>query len=115
MSNPYETFDARLKRIDRKRARLANGYSAKVTNEGLIVFRPKRRRASFSVRGLLLLVVGFFVFKGMILAHLGGTVYDLRVDALKQGTVVEKAGAVIMAKDDVTAAVAEVLRPFVAR
>ncbi|MEL7013752.1 MAG: hypothetical protein AAFO72_10790 [Pseudomonadota bacterium] len=86
-----------------------------MTNEGLIVFRPKRRRASFSVRGLLLLVVGFFLFKGMILAHLGGTVYDLRVEALKQGTVVEQAGAIIMAKDDVTMAVAQALRPFVAR
>lgn len=115
MSNTYQGFDERLKRIDRKRAKLSNGYSAKVTSEGLIVFRPKRRRASFSVRGLLFLVVGFFLFKAMILAHLGSTVYDLRVDALKEGTLVEQAGAVIMAKDDVTIAIAQVLRPFVTR
>jgi len=115
MSNPYQTFDERLKRIDSKRTRLSNGYTAKVSSEGLIVFRPKRRRASFSVRGLILLIVGFFLFKGMILAHLGGTVYDLRVEALKQGTVVEQAGAVIMAKDDITMAIASALRPFVAR
>ncbi|MEM6375673.1 MAG: hypothetical protein AAF686_05490 [Pseudomonadota bacterium] len=115
MSNPYQTFDERLKRIDRKRARLSNGYSAKVTNEGLIVFRPKRRRATFSVRGLILLIVGFFLFKGLILAHLGGTVYDLRVDALQQGSFVEQTGAIIMAKDQITVAIAEVLRPFVAR
>ena len=115
MGNPYQTFDERLKRIDRKRARLSNGYSAKVTSEGLIVFRPKRRRASFSVRGLLLLIIGFFLFKGMILAHLGGTVYDQRVESLKQGSVIEQAGAFIMAKDDVTVAVATAMRPFVAR
>lgn len=113
MTNTYQGFDARLKKIDRNRARLANGYSAKVTKDGLIVFRPKRRSQGFSVRGLAFLVLGFFLFKGMILAHLGGTVYEQRVAALKEGTVVEQAGAFVMKTDNVSATIAQYLRPFV--
>lgn len=113
MTNTYQGFDARLKKIDRSRARMAHGYAAKVTSDGLIVFRPKRRAQGFSVRGLAFLVLGFFLFKGMILAHLGGTVYDQRVDALQSGTVVEQAGAFVMQQDRVSATVAQYLRPFV--
>lgn len=112
MTNTYEGFDARLKRIDRSRTRLANGYSAKVTKDGLIVFRPKRRARGFSLRGLVFLVAGFFVFKAMILAHLGQTVYDQRVTALQTGTVVEQAGAYVMQNDPVSATIAQYLRPF---
>lgn len=102
-----------MKRIDRNRARLAEGFSATVSQDGLIVFRPKRRRSTFSVRGLVLLVVGIFLFKGLILAHLGPTVYDQRVDALKNGTFVEQAGATIMAQDQISTVIADTLRPFV--
>ena len=112
-TNTYQGFDARLKKIDRNRARLANGYSAKVTREGLIVFRPKRRAQGFSVRGLAFLVLGAFLFKAMILAHLGATTYDLRVEALKSGTVVEQAGAFVMQREQVSNVIAQYLRPFV--
>ncbi len=112
MSNSYAGFDARLKKIDRNRARLANGYSAKVTRDGLIVFRPKRRTQSFSVRGLAMLVLGFFLFKAMILAHLGDTTYEQRVTALQTGTVVEQAGAFVMQKDRVSVIMSQYLRPF---
>jgi len=112
MTNSYQGFDARLKKIDRNRARLANGYSAKVTREGLIVFRPKRRAQGFSVRGLAFLVLGFFLFKAMILAHLGITVYEQRVAALQTGTMVEQAGAFVMQNEQVSATIAQYLRPI---
>ncbi|MCR9112353.1 MAG: hypothetical protein NXH84_03715 [Rhodobacteraceae bacterium] len=112
MTNTFEGFDNRLKKIDRNRTRLVNGYSAKVSKDGLIVFRPKRRTNSFSVRGLLMLVLGFFLFKGMIMAHLGGTIYDQRVEALKAGTVIEQGGAYLMQRDPITEAIAIKLRPF---
>ncbi|WP_317057243.1 hypothetical protein [Roseovarius rhodophyticola] len=105
----FTSFDERLRKIDRKKARMAGGYSARVTREGLIVFRPKRRRTGFSVRGLAFLVVGFFLFKGMIMAHLGTTVYDQRVDALNQGTIMEQAGAFAMQSDPITLEIAKQL------
>lgn len=108
----FESFDARCKNLDRKKARMAAGYSAKVTNEGLIVFRPKRRGTGFSVRGFAMLVVGFFVFKAIILAHLGSTVYDQRVASLNEGTVIEQAGAFVMQSDPVTLEIATHLHPL---
>ena len=112
MTNSFAEFDSRLKRIDRNRSRLASGYSAKVTSNGLIVFRPKRRDASFSVRGLLYLVAGFLIFKSVILAHLGEVTYAERVGALQSGTVVEQAGAYVMQEEIVTSTIANYLRPY---
>lgn len=113
MRNPSQVFDARLRRIDRIRARLVHGYECRVGEDGLIVFRPKRRRRAFSVRGLFLIVVGFFCFKGLILAHLGPSVYQDRVAALEGGTYAEQAGALVMQVDPVSSAIAGKLRPFV--
>ena len=112
MSDSFQGFDARLKRIDRKHAKLANGYTARVSRDGLIIFRPKRRKPSISLRGIALLIVGFLCFKGIVMAHLGGTVYEDRLAALKEGTIVEQAGAFVMQGDPVTVYVAEKLRPF---
>lgn len=112
MSNTFQAFDERLKKIEKNHTQLANGYSARVSRDGLIIFRPKRRSGGVSLRGLLLLVVGFFFFKGMIMAHLGTTVYDQRVEALRQGSVVEQAGAFVMQADPVTSAIAIKMHPY---
>lgn len=112
MSDVYQGFDTRLRNISRKRARLADGYVSKVTKDGLIVFRPKHRKTTFPVRGLVLLMVGFFLFKAMIMAHLGGLLYEERVAALNEGTLVEQAGAYVMQADPVTQTIASKLRPF---
>lgn len=112
MSNSFEGFDARLKRIDRKHAKLANGYSARVSRDGLIIFRPKRRQRGISLRGVVFLIAGFLSFKGLILGHLGGTVYEDRLASLQQGTFVEQAGAYVMQADPVTSYIADKVRPF---
>ncbi len=112
MSDAYSGFDSRLRKIDRKRARLANGYKSKVSKDGLIVFKPKRRQAGFPLRALVLLIIGFFVFKGMIMAHIGTSLYEQRVAALMEGTLVEQAGAYVMQTDPVTERIAQKLRPF---
>ena len=56
-----QTFERRLQEIGKKRARLADGYVSKVNKDGLVVFRPKRREGGFPIKGLALLVLGFFV------------------------------------------------------
>ena len=111
MSN-YAGFEARLKKIDRKRTRMAQGYKGTVTRDGLIVFRPSRRQRGIPLRAVVLLVVGFFVFKGMVMAHTGSTIYAERVAALKEGTLVEQAGAFVMQTDPITVGIAQQLRPF---
>ena len=113
MSSAAKGFDRRLKLIGKKRARLADGYVSKVGKDGLIIFRPKRREGGFPIKGLALLVIGFFVFKGLILAHLGEGTFDARLTQLSQGSVVEQAGAWIMQSDPVSQTIAQQVRPFV--
>lgn len=112
MSDAFHDFDVRLKRIDRNHARMARGYSGRMTKDGLIVFRPKRRQVGFPVRGLFLLVVGFICFKGLIIAHLGAATFEQRAAALGEGTYVEQAGAVIMQPDPVSSGIAAKLSPY---
>jgi len=99
MSDATRDFHARLRRIDNHHARLGRGYVGKIRSDGLIIFKPRHRRPSVSVRGLLYLVLGFVFFKAVVLAHLGGASYDARIAQLAQGNVLEYAGAVIMQPD----------------
>ncbi|SLN19653.1 hypothetical protein ROA7450_00635 [Roseovarius albus] len=112
MSGAYQDFDTRLKKLDRKHSRLAHGYSAQVNKDGLIVFRPKRRQMAISLRGVMLLVIGFLCFKGFLVAHIGTTTYENRITALQEGTMVEQAGGYVMQIDPVTKAIAGKLHPF---
>jgi len=113
MADAVRGFESRLKMISKKRARLADGYVSKVGKDGLIVFRPKSRSGGFPIKGLALLVIGFFVFKGLILAHLGEGTFEARLATLSQGSVVEQSGAWIMQPDPVSQAIAQQVRPFI--
>jgi hypothetical protein len=113
-ANTYKAFDSRLKSVAKRKARLERGYQSKVSKDGLIVFKPKcrPRGTGISVRGVFYLIFGFFLFKAMIMAHIGGTIYGQRVATLQEGTVVEQAGGFVMQPDAVTRAIATQLRPF---
>jgi len=114
MTNAYQGFDNRLKEIGRTRAKMAQGYTSQVGRDGLIVFRPARRRgSSFPIKGLLILAVSFFGFKGLLLAHLGEQVFADRVNTLASGSVVEQAGAFMMQSDPVSLGIAQYVRPLV--
>ncbi|RKF14214.1 hypothetical protein D6850_12150 [Roseovarius spongiae] len=92
--------------------RMANGYVSKVGRDGLIVFRPKRRKRPVPVRGLMLLVVGVLCFKGLIMAQYGNAIYDARVADLRTGTTVEQVGALIMQADPISQFIAERAAPL---
>lgn len=108
----YAGFEARLKKIDKNRTRMAQGYKGAVSRDGLIVFRPARRQRGIPLRAIVLLIVGFFVFKGMVMAHTGSAIYEERVAALQAGTLIEQAGAFMMQSDPVTIGIAQQLRPI---
>lgn len=113
----YKAFDARLKGIAKRKTRLERGYKSQVSRDGLIIFRPHKRAIAprVSFRGLFYIVFGFFLFKGMIMAHLGSTIYAQRVATLQDGTLIEQAGGFVMQPDQVTQAIAVQLRPFLKR
>lgn len=93
-------FDKRIRRISRRRRRMARGSDTNINRNGLIVTRPKRR--TLPIKGLALLAIGFIGFKGLLLAHIGPDTYDQRVALLAEGTFVEQAGAWVMQTDPLT-------------
>ncbi|MFX0542812.1 hypothetical protein ACEWPM_013890 [Roseovarius sp. S4756] len=112
-TNTPEGFDARIKKVQKSHSRLARGYDAKVGSDGLIVFRPKRRRPGIPVRGIVLGLAAFFGFKALVLMQLGDIAYQDRVDGLAAGSAAEKAGAWIMQIDPVTEVIAAQIAPLI--
>lgn len=113
MSDLRGDFTTRVNRLTRKHATLARGYSASMRGDGLIVVKPRRLQFRFPLRGFVLLMAFFMIFKGFMLAHLGDDAYYQRVGALQQGSVFEKAGAIVMGIDPVSRGFADIMRPYI--
>ena len=105
-------FDKRVKRINRRHEKMANGVVRKINSDGLIVARPRAFRARFPLRTLIVVLAFGFLFKGFVLAYLGDAAYQERVTALQSGSVVEQAGAWLMQPDPATRFVATTLLPL---
>ena len=104
----YVKFNKRLRDIDRKHSKLSRGYVQLVERDGLLVPVARRQsRRGFPFKGLLLILTGFLVFKGFLLAHLGHITYMDRVEKLAGGTTLEQAGAWAMTADPVTLWIAQ--------
>lgn len=101
-ASQFDEFDRRMRRISKRHSKLSNGYVTSVNPDGLVVAKPQRRSYRGLVRGLIILFAVMMIFKGVLHAQLGANAYEARVDALKQGTVVEQSGAWIMTPDPVT-------------
>ncbi|MEM9871842.1 MAG: hypothetical protein AAF822_11345 [Pseudomonadota bacterium] len=105
-------FQTRIGSLERQHKKLARGYKTEMRDDGLIVVKPKRGQRGFPLRGLVLLIAGFFVFKGFMLASLGEVTYDERVSKLGNGTTAEQAGAWVMQSDPVTTFLAGLIEPL---
>jgi len=112
MADTFAEFETRLRRIGRKRAKLANGYTSVVGKDGLIIVKPRRSRRGVPVKGIALLVCGFFGFKGLLLGHLGAETYNDRLTRLSSGTPIEQAGAAALSPDVVSVWVAGQVGPL---
>ncbi|MEL6451735.1 MAG: hypothetical protein AAFQ19_10780 [Pseudomonadota bacterium] len=107
-------FHKRLGALGRKHAAMSQGYTTQLRGDGLIVAKPKRakRRGGFPLKGLLLVALGFFLFKAFMLSSMGEITYNERVEKLAQGTQIEQGGAYAMQIDPLTAFLAEYLAPL---
>ncbi|MFC6688374.1 hypothetical protein [Jhaorihella thermophila] len=94
---------------------MERGYVTEVGPDGLIVAKPVRARSSFSLRPLVYCIAGLLLFKGLLLAQLGTSVYVERVDRLKTGTAVEQAGAWVMQVDPASKWIADRVAPYLPR
>jgi len=108
-------FAKRIQTLGRKHADMTKGYTTVVSHDGLLTAVPKRRVAAVSsgrLKFLVLVAIGFFGFKGFVLAVLGPLSYKSRLEMLEQGTVFEQAGAKVLVIDPLTHALAEVVGPI---
>ena len=101
-ASQFDEFDRRMRRISKRQSKLSQGYTTKVNPDGLVVAKPQRRSFRGTLRGLVILFAVMMIFKAVLYAQLGAGAYETRVDNLKQGTMVEQAGAWVMTPDPVT-------------
>jgi len=113
MVETHDHFTKRLRKLGRKHAQMTHGYTTKISKDGLIIVKPKRaKRGTSGLQLILIAVMVLFVFKAFALASIGPAAYDERVSSLREGTVVERAGAVVMAIDPISKALAEFAGPI---
>lgn len=113
MSNGRTEFSNRLQRITERHTAMARGYTASLRPDGLIVVQPRRVQFHLPIRGFVLLMAFFMAFKGFMLASLGETTYQERLNVLQTGSVYERAGAFVMGIDPVSQTIAQSLRPII--
>lgn len=114
MVETRDDFAARLGKLGKKHKKMTNGYTTKVGRDGLLIVTPKRRRiipGGAGIKLLVLVVLGLVAFKAFALATVGPITYNERLSELQNGTIIERAGAVAMSIDPVTAALADGVGP----
>lgn len=99
-------FDKRLKKINRRHAKMTNGVVRRVNSDGLIIAKPRAFRARFPLKTLIVALTLGFLFKGFVFAYLGEAAYGERLAALQAGGIIEQAGAWIMQPDPATQLIA---------
>lgn len=112
MGESHLQFDERVRGLQRKHRKYANGVVHSVNHDGLIIARPRRGRIHLPIKGLFLMVSAFFTFKAFLLGYLGSITYLERLEKLSQGTLVEQAGAALMKPDPVSIWLIETYRLF---
>ncbi|PVA05816.1 hypothetical protein [Thalassorhabdomicrobium marinisediminis] len=110
------SFNKRLVRVVRTHERMRrNGVVHRVGRDGLIRSRPRLIRPRFPVKGAMIVVGLLLAFKALLFAELGAEAYGDRVAGLREGMLLERAGAVVMQEDPVTVAVGAYLARTVFR
>lgn len=108
-----ETFQKRMRQIERRHSKLSKGYLMTVTHDGLVVPQPRRLSFRFPYRGLIATAVAVVFFKAFALAFLGAPGYDARIATMAAGTGAERVGAFLMQADPVSRLVATKIAPYV--
>lgn len=108
-----EDFHSRVGKVDKARNKLVRrGYTSRVDKNGIIIAKPKARRFHFPFKGLVLLVLGFFGFKALMLSSAGPDTYNDRLATLQNGNAIEAMGAKALSVDPVTQFFADKMGPL---
>ena len=94
----YARFNQRLNEIESRHRGQTSGFVRLVERNGILApAEPKRGRRGLPVRGIVLSLLAFLGFKGVLLAQ------------LEAGTIVEQMGAWAMRADPVTLWIADMV------
>ncbi|MBO9474163.1 hypothetical protein J7413_11495 [Shimia sp. R10_1] len=114
MSESNAEFHERLARIYRQQAEA--GPKAReavvVDRNGYIIVRGAGRRRSIPWHGLGMVVMSFFVIKGLMMSQLGPDFYSQDVARLSGGSAIEKAAAWTMRPDPVSRWIAMQIKTY---
>lgn len=114
MSDQYNVFQNRVKRIHRSHARRVP-YAFTVRPDGLLVPRTRSRlRFYFPWRAILAGFVAVVLVKASMIAALGQDRYTDRMASLLAGSAYEEAATTILAPDPVSSWTALRMRDLVA-
>jgi hypothetical protein len=102
MMTSFDDFKIRLGKVEKKRLHLARGYSAYVSDDGLIVFTAKRQKTDKPVRAMIGTLVAFVLFKALVLGAVGPEAYLERVERLTGQSVFGQLGALVLSVDPAT-------------
>lgn len=112
MNGNQHNFEVRMSKINRRRQRLSKGYVMSVNHDGLIIAEPKARSSVIPWRGILFVLVGTLIVKGVMLAQIGPEGYEARIATLQAGNQVEQIGAYVLAADPITQWIAAQVSPL---
>ena len=101
-ASQFDEFDRRMRRISRRHSQLSQGHVTAITEDGLVVARPRRRGQGSLLRGFIIILAILIPFKGVLHSRLGAEAYQERVENLSTGNLVEQAGSYAMYADPVT-------------
>ncbi|WP_172961005.1 hypothetical protein [Oceaniglobus roseus] len=97
------SFARRSRRIIRNNRLVARSADVHIGPDGLMTVRPRRRAPSFdALKGILIVLAVLFTMKSIMLASAGNLAYQERVNALRDGSAVERVGAFVMQADPLT-------------
>lgn len=107
------SLDKRINKVVRTHERMKrNGVVHRVGKDGLIRSRPRLVRPRFPLKGVMVIAVLFLAFKALLFAQIGPGNYALKIEELRNGSMIEKAGAVLMQEEPLTVALGGYLKPF---
>ncbi len=106
-------LDKRLNKIVRNHDRMRrNGVVHRVGKDGLIRSRPRLIKPEVPFRGIFIVLLLLFAFKALLYAQMGAGNYAAQVEELREGSVLQQAGAFVMQEDPLTVAVGGYLTQY---
>ena len=109
----HDNFDGRLRRIERSHAGGA-GFEAKGTlGQSYYTAHRPRRRSHRLISLALVIATVLLTLKASMQLAIGHDAYQFRVQTLREGSPVDRIGAMVLQVDPVSSAVADTMRKII--